>query len=98
MTPEQRIADWRDYKPFVENPALSAAISEWIKQGRSEEAIHGVLNFFTGRGDALLEEAKREELSGLAGAIERGILWDVQDIQKHLASRIEELKGDKAHE
>jgi hypothetical protein len=43
---------WADYPPFSDNPELTAAIKGWIDQGRSEEAVHGVLNFFTGKGAA----------------------------------------------
>lgn len=47
-------------------PEVQPAVSEWIAQGRSHEMIHGVLNFFTGHGEALIHkltnEARIEEL------------------------------------
>ncbi len=49
--------DWIDIEPFKSNTELAVAFKEWIAQGRSEEQVYGVANFFTGRGGRWLREA-----------------------------------------
>jgi hypothetical protein len=63
------------------------SIQEWIAQGRSEEEIHGVRNFFTGRGieakadilTAFNKELVREleAIEEFNSSIGEGLPWDM---------------------
>jgi len=77
-----------------------ALAAEWIAEGRSEEQIHGVRNFFSGKGPKL-----EEQLLSLCRK-ERAKEWDVihetlhssslimqEHINKVMTDRISELRS-----
>lgn len=70
------------------------AIDEWVEQGRSEEMIHGVKNFFSGRGTRLNSEIKELVLSIFDSYIEEALkTYDGQllDLARTYRQKVEEL-------
>lgn len=60
---------------------IEQATTEWGNQGRSEEQLYGVANFFSGRGIKLVEDLlaeQREEMfiKGYKAGNDRQIDWD----------------------
>lgn len=48
---------------------LEETIQAWIKEGRSEEQIYGVRNFFSGKGRTLIDEAHNK------GIVKERMAW-----------------------
>lgn len=80
---------------------IRTTIAEWIKQGRSDEAIHGVLNFFSGKGRTLLDQEANKRVwavvSGIKEAFDQTVETDnfhyiTAEIHKAIATYKQEGK------
>ena len=68
-------------------PEVRPYVAKWIEQGRSEEQIYGVLNFFTGAGANAIQAAKVELLEELREAmvVQQNNPWGIKLINTELS-------------
>jgi hypothetical protein len=81
MKPSQPTSLW--------SKTLDKAVEEWIIQGRSDEQIHGVKNFLTGKGGTAIENLIQEVIEEIPDFVKMSYLQegDNRELKQQLRAK-----------